>query len=356
MNHSKIKQEDVLKTTIIRKEIFEASQKVKEKYPVLKYQNAIGLGIFLISIAMIVLSAVAYLKGMVNEWFMLFWVAFWTSLLHELEHDLIHFLYFDNNKFIQNIMMLGVWVFKPLTINPWMRRELHLHHHKFSGTQSDLEERALTNGEKWGFKRLITTADIFLGGILRFAKLGRELSLAYGKGDVTKNQMLLFIKINKYSMLPFTFALYLVFYFFVSNHFFIFVTNVLGIDYTSSAWVTQQLTWIDPLVYILLLPNLFRMFCLHFITSNIHYYGDVEAGNVLQQTQILNKWYFLPFQLFCFNFGSTHAIHHFIVNETFYVRQLTSNKAHKIMKEQGVRFNDIGSFERENRYFAKTNS
>jgi hypothetical protein len=71
----------------------------------------------------------------------------------------------------------------------------------------------------------------------------------------------------------------------------------------------------------------------------------------MQQTQVLNKWYFLPFQIFCFNFGSTHAIHHFVVSETFYIRQLTASKAHKVMKEQGVRFNDLGAFGRANRYF-----
>jgi hypothetical protein len=38
------------------------------------------------------------------------------------------------------------------------------------------------------------------------------------------------------------------------------------------------------------------------------------------------------------------------VNETFYVRQLTANKAHKVMKEQGVRFNDISSIARANRF------
>jgi hypothetical protein len=64
----------------------------------------------------------------------------------------------------------------------------------------------------------------------------------------------------------------------------------------------------------------------------MHYYGDVEAGNAMQQTQVLNKWYFIPMQMFCFNFGSTHAIHHFVVNETFYVRQFTAAKAHKVMQ------------------------
>ena len=60
-------------------------------------------------------------------------------------------------------------------------------------------------------------------------------------------------------------------------------------------------------------PNVLRVFCLHFVSSNMHYYGDVEPGNVIQQTQVLNPWWLWPLQAFCFNFGSSHAIHHFVV-------------------------------------------
>lgn len=40
-----------------------------------------------------------------------------------------------------------------------------------------------------------------------------------------------------------------------------------------------------------LLPNLLRTFCLHFISSNIHYHGDVAEGDVLRQTQVIDRWY-----------------------------------------------------------------
>jgi hypothetical protein len=105
-----------------------------------------------------------------------------------------------------------------------------------------------------------------------------------------------------------------------------------------------------PLMVGLIAPNLIRQFCLHFITSNMHYFGDIEHGNVLEQTQVLNAWWTLPFHLFCFNFGSTHAIHHFVVNEPFYLRQLTAKRALDILKNNGIRFNDYGSFRRANRY------
>jgi hypothetical protein len=82
----------------------------------------------------------------------------------------------------------------------------------------------------------------------------------------------------------------------------------------------------------------------------MHYCGDVESGNVMQQTQVLNPWWMWPLQAFCFNFGSTHGIHHFVVKEPFYIRQMTAPVAHKVMAEMGVRFNDFGTFGRANRF------
>ncbi|MFP6663917.1 MAG: hypothetical protein VCC00_06950 [Deltaproteobacteria bacterium] len=58
----------------------------------------------------------------------------------------------------------------------------------------------------------------------------------------------------------------------------------------------------------------------------------------------------LPLQAFCANFGSTHSIHHFYVPEPFYMRQLSAAAAHRILRENGVRFNDIDSMRRANRY------
>lgn len=350
--HIKTKNtEDELKTKIIRKEVQLASKEIRAKYPFLQHQNAIGFFIFSFSIAMIILSAVLYLRGKIPTIAVILSVAFWTSFLHELEHDLIHFMYFKKNKFVHNLMMLGVWVFRPMTINPWLRRDIHFHHHRVSGTKTDIEERGVTNGETWGFKRLITTADILLGGILRGNLIRKDIVEAVKRGELPKEQALEFKKLKLYGMMPFTFALYLVWYFFLAHYAIHFISAFFNLGYQSPAVLEAQFKWINPLVFILILPNLFRMFCLHFITSNMHYYGDVESGNVMQQTQVLNKWYFIPMQLFCFNFGSTHAIHHFVVNETFYVRQMTAAKAHKVMREQGVRFNDVASIKRANRFY-----
>ena len=121
---------DDQRTKIIRREVQLASKEIRAKYPFLQHQNAIGFFIFSFSIAMIVLSAVLYLQGTIGMIAVVLSVAFWTSLLHELEHDLIHYMYFKKNKFLHNLMMLGVWVFRPMTINPWFRRDLHFHHHQ----------------------------------------------------------------------------------------------------------------------------------------------------------------------------------------------------------------------------------
>jgi hypothetical protein len=86
------------------------------------------------------------------------------------------------------------------------------------------------------------------------------------------------------------------------------------------------------------------------VSSNVHYYGDINPRNVVQQTQVWSSPWVLPFQLFCFNFGSTHAIHHFVVQEPFYLRQLVAREAHVVMREHGVRFNDFGTLLRANRW------
>ncbi|MGJ8686998.1 MAG: hypothetical protein ACSHWQ_05935, partial [Spongiibacteraceae bacterium] len=126
--------------------------------------------------------------------------------------------------------------------------------------------------------------------------------------------------------------------------------DALGSPLVLSASTQSFVNGFNFVAVVLMLPSFLRTFSLHFISSNMHYFGDIEDKNTMQQTQVLNPWWLMPFQLFCFNFGSTHAIHHFAVKEPFYVRQWTAPTAHKIMREMGVRFNDFGSFRRANRF------
>jgi hypothetical protein len=196
-----------------------------------------------------------------------------------------------------------------------------------SSTADDLEERAITNGERYGIKRILMMADGTLAVLLRLdqargrpAKLVTFAALAY---------------------FPLGWVHYGIFYTFLLGQ----GLAVVGIEPLSSS---AEL--VDTACVVWILPNVLRSFCLNFISSSMHFYGDVERGNVLQQTQVLNAWFFAPLQLFCFNFGSTHAIHHFVASEPFYIRQLTAAAAHRVLRENGVRFNDLGTFLRDNRY------
>lgn len=341
---------DQQKTIAIRKGIIQACKTFREKHPFLKHQNLIGAAIFLGSTLMIVLMSIVYLKGDVSAWILIPWNAFWMGIIHEMEHDLIHYMYFKKANWISNLFLGIGWLLRPLTVNPWMRRTLHFHHHKFSGTIHDLEERGVTNGEKWGVIRLLGTPDILFGGAIRYLQLRKDIIRSVKNGDLNRVQALKFRVISILGLLPFTLVLYIIWYAFIIYHLLILSSIFFDFNYTPSILWQSAYTWIHPLVVIIIAPNILRQFCLHFITSNLHYYGDVESGNIMQQTQILNVWWTFPMQLFCFFFGYTHAIHHFHVNETFYIRHLTRKEAWKVMKENGVRFNDIGTFKRANRF------
>lgn len=342
------------KTSTIRKEIVASYKQLKARYPILRYQNFLGFSIFFLSIAFIIITSALWLNGSVPTWAMIVLNAFFMGILHEIEHDLIHWMYFKNNKFIHNAMLLCVWILRPLTINPWIRRDLHYHHHKYSGTLHDVEERGVTNGEKWTLKRLLTTPDLLLGGAMRlkslFIDIKREVALGNLKIEKA-NKLKRYVFIG---LVPFTIISHVILYAFTVDLLLNFLHTQFSTGLLLPTFIKDILSWCQPYIYLILLPNLLRQFCLHFITSNMHYFGDVEDGNVIEQTQVLNVWWTFPMQLFCFFFGWTHSIHHFVVNETFYVRHIVRKKAYNIMRRHGVRFNDLGTFKRANRFNSET--
>ena len=99
---------------------------------------------------------------------------------------------------------------------------------------------------------------------------------------------------------------------------------------------------------IVIIPNIVRSVSLNLITSSMHYYGGVN--HLLQQTHVLNHWLFMPFQWFCFNFGSTHTIHHFVPNQPFYIRHMIHKRVLPVLKQNGVRFNDLNSLRFANQF------
>ncbi|PXV69660.1 fatty acid desaturase [Sinimarinibacterium flocculans] len=329
---------DAQKTEHIKAVVLKAGADLRQRHPWLRHQNAIGMGILLASLAGMTGTAWLYLAGHLAWWLCLPVVAIFASFTHELEHDLIHWMYFRKRPLLHHLMMALVWLARPSTINPWIRRTLHFRHHKYSGTEKDAEERGITNGRPWGLARLLMLADATLALLLRVPQAKDR-----------RHRLLLLIG-GPIAYFPLGWAFWGLWYVFLGYHGANAVAALAGSEIAWSAATLARMQWLNPLVVVWIGPNVLRSFCLHFVSSNMHYYGDVEDDNVVQQTQVLNPWWLVPFQLFCFNFGATHAIHHFVVKEPFYVRQWTAREAHAVMREMGVRFNDFGSFTRANRW------
>lgn len=317
----------------IRRVVRERSRQVRANHPILRHQDAIGAGILAASALVVIGCAVMYLAGPAPWWVVVPVAAIAMSFAHEIEHDQIHRMYFRRNRHAQDVVFAVCWLLRPYAISPWARKPLHLLHHEASGTERDIEEQFITNGTPWSPKRLVMLVDPLAAVYFRLPSeraARRHVAVHAAKAYFPLGWLALAIW---YSFLGLGAA-----------------GVVTGGAATSTgalatAWavvVALTVTWIGP--------NVLRVACLHFISSNMHYFGDVEDGNVIEQTQVLNRWWLAPLQLFCCNFGSTHGIHHFVPGDPFYVRQMTARAAHRAMRMNGVRFNDLGTFRRANRF------
>lgn len=342
---------DKEKSDYIRTTVLDAGKRLRAKHPWLAtYQNHIGATIMLVSLLGMVASGLAYIYGYIPWYVCVPVTALFASFIHELEHDLIHLMYFRKNRRANNLMLALGWLARASTVSPFVRRRLHLHHHKSSGTESDLEEVGITNGYAWGWRRFLMTGDNVLAFKLRKDDMKQTVK-AFIKAQKPKSKeeanALVQEQINSYS--PLGKIYYAIFHFWVVAFVVWAGLSLASVDMFS--WFATLMHYLNIFAVVYMLPSLLRTFCLHFISSNIHYYGDVEDGNVMQQCQVLNLWWLWPMQAFCFNFGSTHAIHHFAVKEPFYIRQWTAKEAHAVMRHMGVRFNDLGTFKRNNRFY-----
>lgn len=326
----------------IRHDVQSEAERLRLAHPWLRHRDAIGASILLFALTGMIVCAVFYVDGQLPAWLCIPLVAIFASLTHELEHDLIHWMYFRKRPWAHHLMMGLVWLARPSTINPWVRRGLHFNHHKVSGSETDIEERAITNGEPWGLARLLMTGDNVMSALIR----------AVRAPDAKTRQRIL--RRSAMAYFPLGWLNWAAWYGFLAVHLVSGFATAIGAPVAWSEDAAAAIAILDIAVVVLVAPNVLRTFCLHFISSNMHYYGDVEPGNVVQQTQVLNAWWLWPLQLFCFNFGSTHAIHHFVVAEPFWMRQLTAAAAHRTMRDNGVRFNDFGTFRRANRWQPRT--
>jgi fatty acid desaturase len=337
-----LKQEDADRIAAIRGRLIEVGDRWRAAHPVLaRNQNTIGLAFFLVAILGVVGDAALSIGGVIPWWLCIPMTAFWLSILHEVEHDLIHSMNFRTNKVVHNAMMFGVWFFRPSTINPWVRRRLHLHHHRVSGTESDLEERSISNGERWDGRRVIKLLDLFLGMYVRPWTTYRTATTFIEEAARTPEDERKIAWELRGSYFPLGLVHYGLWHLFIGLH----IANLFGAHIAGPAFDALNVTAV-----VLLAPNAFRSFCLHFVSSNMHYFGDVEAHNVLQQTQVWTSKWLWPVHAFCFNFGGTHAIHHFLVRDPFYLREAIGHECREILRAGGVRFDDYGTFKRANRF------
>lgn len=342
---------DAQKAEHIKATVLAAGVTLRTRHPWLQYQNTIGATIMLLSLLGMIASGTLYVQGVIPWWVCVPVTTIFASFIHELEHDLIHLMYFRKTPWANDLMLALGWLARASTVNPFVRRKLHLHHHKFSGTESDLEERGITNGERWGLRRFLMLGDNMLAVVLRPRTMVKATK-AYIKAQkpATAAEARALGKQQLHAYFPLGTIYYALFHTWVVTHAVLFTATLLGQPLTLSAPLQQALGYLDIFGVVYALPCVLRTFAIHGISSNMHYYGDVEARNVMQQCQVLNPWWLMPLQLFCFNFGSTHAIHHFAVKEPFYIRQWNAKIGHQVMREMGVRFNDFGTFRRANRF------
>lgn len=311
----------------INRAIVAEEKRLRAKHRWLAHQDALGMGLFVGSLLTIGGLAWGYLAGHLPWWAIVLVMGLPISILHELEHDLIHNQYFKGSVRLQNFMFLVIWWSK-LNASPWYRREQHLRHHRRSGQPDDAEERLIGLGVRAGWYRiLIAVHPIFSWPMVPSVK----------RAD-PKWHIMWGIRQSAPAFALFTLVL--------------LVQPLLHLlqALVPSVAPAGLVRLFDVLMVLWVAPNVLRQTCLALVSSYSHYYGDIPENDVFYQNQIMDHPLLWPMQLYCFNFGSTHIIHHFVVQQPFYLRQLVAKVAHAEMLRQGVRRNDFGVIARANRW------
>jgi len=324
-------EESQAKADIIKKTIRQEDQRLRAKYTWLQYQDVIGTILVIGPLISMYWTSMAFINGYIPWYVASILMGLFISILHEMEHDLIHDQYFKHVKWVQDIMFYTIWVIK-LNANPWMRRKLHLLHHRISGQINDIEERLIGLGLPFGFLRLGIAINPFISAIIFHGM----------KGELEKE--------NKKIMYAFSSKSFAV----LALHEFIFCGFIFGFIFRYPYFSNEFWTSMYNLFVLFILSNIIRQACLILISSYCHYFQDIPDGDVFYQNQILNHWSLWPLQAFCFNFGATHIIHHYVPNQPFYLRQMSADVVLKECIKQGVRVNDFGIIARANRFNSKS--
>lgn len=313
----------------INKTIREEDRRLRARFRWLDRQDALGLACFLGSLAVMAAVSVAYIAGSMPWYLAVPAMALPISILHELEHDMIHGMYFRGRR-LQELMFFVIW-FAKLSINPWKRREIHLRHHRYSGQADDFEERMIGLGLPIGLRRLFVSVHP-LGAVAVTPALARD-SRDFNVLSMFRPSLPAFIVLA------------------IICHVYAAGQGLGWLAGVYPAWATTAASYAFVLW---VAPNLVRQTSIVLMSSFSHYYGDIPPNDVFYQNQILRHPLLWPFQLFCFNFGSTHIIHHFVVDQPFYLRQMVAPAAHAAMEAAGVRVNDAGTVTHANRYGASS--
>jgi Fatty acid desaturase len=317
----------------VRRWIRRGEKRLRARHPVLNHPDAIAAVLTAVPVAGMIALGWLYAVGRVSAMVCILGNAFLASILHEIEHDLIHLLYFQARPVARDLVLLLAWAFRGNVIHGWYRRRIHLHHHKASGSVTDVEERLLGLGQPWGPRRILVMVD----GAMAFLLNARVLQ---DEAPGFRRRELALASVPVYPVFAFVLLSFL-----VAHGLRLFVPG-----YVPSPAFAALYPAIEVLAVSWVFPNYLRQAALQIVSSNVHYYGDVDA--VHTETQILRPLVLWPLQLFCFNFGTTHSFHHFVVEQPFYLRQLLSPWVLPAMRKYGIRFNDLGTFLRANRYRA----
>jgi len=310
----------------IRKAIQAGEADLRKAHPWLQYQDLIAASLLVFSLGGFVMTGVAYYQGMIPAWLCIVTNAFLLSIGHEIEHDLIHQIYFARQKFLRDVLFAVGWLSRCTTISPWVRTRIHHFHHKHSGELKDAEEGLIGNGLDYkGIKRWLVMLGPWAAPL--------QAKTLWKHGCPFRLWPMIF------SLFPMVMA---------TTVFVLYWGLLRALGPNEFSWGYQYMPLWNALMVGYVAPNMLRMFCLQFISSTIHYFEDVQELG--EQTQVFNAWYWLPLQIFCFNFGATHALHHIFPNQPFYIRQWLAPRVYPVMRANGIRFNDVGTFARNNRY------
>jgi fatty acid desaturase len=321
-------------TKAIIRAIRDADRRMRERFPVLRHQTALGMGFVGLGYTTAAVCAWLFINGLIPAWSCIVINAMAFAVLREIEHDLIHNLYFKGRRTLQNIVLFLIWPALGNQPSPLYRRKIHLQHHARSGHEDDLEERFIGLGNGFGLLRWLTMIDTGLSTVFRRREL--EGIPGFNLGEFLR------------SLVPVNVIFYFMWLSFLGYHGATLAASLVGLTFELPTWLAPVVSVLNVAAIVWVLPNVIKQACVQVLSSFLHYYEDVES--IVQETQVLSKWYWLPLQIFSCNAGNSHAIHHFFVAQPFYLRELVRRDAHAAMRSHGVRFDDLGTFSRANRW------